>query len=93
MAIVAARNFHVPLPEALYDALRREAERAREPATVLARRAIEAWLAERQRAAVHEAVAAYAARHAGTELDLDPALEQAAIEALRTARPDRRRRR
>jgi hypothetical protein len=93
MAIRTARNFHVPLPEALYDALRQEAERAREPATALARRAIETWLREQQRAAVHEAVAAYAVRHAGTELDLDPALERASIETLRSAPAGRRRRR
>jgi hypothetical protein len=33
----------------------------------------------------HEAIAAYAAEHAGTEADLDPELEAAAMEHLRVA--------
>jgi hypothetical protein len=38
------RNFHLPLPERTYALLRAEAERARVPATTLAREAIDAWL-------------------------------------------------
>ena len=66
------RNFHVPLPENVYDALGEEAAALGRPATVIAREAIEAWLRERRRASVHEAIAAYAAKHAGTTADLAP---------------------
>ena len=40
----SVRNFHVPLPEALYQRLQKEAEERSIPATQLARKAIEAWL-------------------------------------------------
>jgi hypothetical protein len=82
MSTSAARNLHVPLPEALYLRLRAEAERSHRPATELAREAIDRWLSDRQRAAVHEAIAAYAAECAGTTADLDPVLEAAAVEHL-----------
>lgn len=77
-----ARNFHVPLPEEVHAALRSEAERAGKPATALAREAIEAFLRRRRRMALHEAIAAYAASQAGTEYDLDPALEAVAVEQM-----------
>lgn len=80
------KNFHLPLPEDVYRALREEAAAARRPATAVAREAIELWLRERRKAVVHEAIATYAAEHAGTAADLDPALEQAAIEVLRRRR-------
>ena len=82
MAKTRVRNFHLPLPEALYRRLRRQAAAAGQPATVVARHAIEAWLRERRRAAIHEAIAAYAARAADTLDDLDPALEAASLEHL-----------
>jgi len=47
------------------------------------RRALEAWLRERKRAGVREAIATYALKHAGTAADLDPSLESAALELLR----------
>lgn len=84
------RNFHLPLPEPLYQELRAVADAAGEPATTVARMAIQAWLRERRRAAVREAIAAYAVSVGGTADDLDQDLEAAALEALR---PGRRRRR
>ena len=48
----------------------------------MAREAIGLLLRARRKAARHHAIAAYAAKFAGTELDLDPALEQAAVELL-----------
>ena len=84
------RNFHLPLPDDVYRALRDEAAAVKQPATVIARQAIETWLRERKRAAVREAIAAYAAEHAGTPADLDVALEAAGLETLR---PGKRRRR
>ena len=76
------RNFHVPLPEDLYNKLREEARRSHEPATELARRAIELLLQERKKAALHDAIASYAAEYAGTATDLDEELESASVEHL-----------
>lgn len=77
------RNFHLPLPEPLYQRLRDAAERAKQPATTLARYAIDAWLRQQRKAMVREAIAVYAAAVAGTRDDLDEALESAALEAWR----------
>ncbi len=74
------KNLHVPLPESLYKRLRSEAKRVRRPATVLAREAIDSWLAEQRRASIHEAISAYAREVGGTRDDLDPDLEAAGIE-------------
>lgn len=76
------KNFHLPLPDPTYTLLRAEAERTQVPATTLAREAIDSWLKSQARKARHEAIAAYAADMAGTELDLDPDLESAGIEHL-----------
>jgi len=75
-------NFHLPLPDPLYQTLRKEAERLKRPATGLAREAIESWLRRRHRQALHEAISDYAARHAGSDIDLDEELEAASIEHL-----------
>jgi hypothetical protein len=85
----ATRNFHVPLPVGLYEALQEEAAALRRPATAVAREAIETWLRGRRRAAVREAVATYATKHAGTAVDLDPALEAASLEVLTRRKPRR----
>jgi hypothetical protein len=73
-------NFHVPLPNKVYQALRMEAEQTKQPATTLARVAIESWLEEREREARRKAVAAYAKEVAGTKDDLDPDLETSSLE-------------
>ena len=88
--VSAVKNFHLPLPEDVYAALREDAAALGRPATVIAREAIEAWLRERRRASVRKSIAVYAAKHAGTTADLDPALEAASLELWR---PKRRRRR
>ena len=80
------RNFHVPLSDSLYQALRSEAERRRRPATSLVREVLEQWLERLQAEALHDEIADYAAKHAGTSADLDPALEAAAVEALTRGR-------
>ncbi len=77
-----ARNLHVPLSEATHLLLRAEAERSKQPATALAREAIDQWLAERQRAAIHDAIRTYAQAAGGTADDLDPRLETAAVQHL-----------
>ena len=76
------RNFHIPLPEDLYNRLKEEARRSKQPATVLARRAIELLIEQRRKAMLDEAIAAYAAQHAGTASDLDEELETASVELL-----------
>jgi len=76
------KNFYLPLPEQTYALLREEAERTQLPATTLAREAIGAWLRDQARKARHDAIAAYAAEMAGTDLDLDQELESAGIEHL-----------
>jgi hypothetical protein len=76
------RNFHLPLPDSLYQSLRKEAERLKRPATGLAREAIQTWLRQRHREALREAISDYAMRHAGSDVDLDEELEAAAVEHL-----------
>jgi hypothetical protein len=76
------KNFHLPLPEQTYSLLREEAKRMRVPATTLAREALHEWLRQQFRKARKDAIAAYAAEMAGTNLDLDSDLEAAAIDHL-----------
>lgn len=82
MTRAGTNNLHVPLPEALHRRLRAEATRTGRPATTLAREAIEAWVREREREQVSDAIAEYAAAVAGTGVDLDPDLERAGTEHL-----------
>lgn len=76
------RTFHLPLPEYLHDALRAEARDERRPATELVRQALEGWLAERRKRRLADDIRSYAQAAAGTEDDLDPALEAAGVESL-----------
>ncbi|MCL6545445.1 MAG: hypothetical protein K6T61_09445 [Bryobacteraceae bacterium] len=80
------KNFHLPLPEETYIRLRAEAARARIPATVLAREAVDEYLRQRSRKTRQEAIAAYAKEMAGTQLDLDTEGESAGIEFLTRTR-------
>lgn len=82
MAAKAMRNLHVPLPEPLHDRLRAEAARSGRAATTLAREAIESWIEEHQRRAVHDAIVEYAGEMAGSHADLDEELERAGVELL-----------
>jgi hypothetical protein len=75
-------NFHLPLPPDLREMLHDEAERSGQPATALAREALQTWLAQRRRQRLHEEIAAWATEHAGTGIDLDEDLEQAGLEVL-----------
>jgi hypothetical protein len=86
----ALYNFHLPLPESLYRRLRDAAARANQPATTVARYALEHWLREHRRSLVREEVAAYAAEVAGSRDDFDPALEAASLDSW--PRPKRRKR-
>ena len=83
------RNFHVPLLEDLYNELREEAGRSKQPATELARRAIELLLEQRRKAALKDAITLYAEKHAGTSCDLDEEIEAASVEHLLSVEEDR----
>lgn len=80
--VAATRNFHVPLPEQVYTRLRDLAQRQHRPATQLAKQAVEYWLEEQERLAVHEEIAVYAAQQAGSSDDLDEELLAATLEHL-----------
>lgn len=85
MKTAAIRNFHIPLPEHLYLRLKAAAQRQRRPATQLAKQAVEYWLMEQEKLTLHEEIAQYAAKVAGTEADLDEALENAGLQQLADA--------
>ncbi len=76
------KNIRLSLPERTHSHLMAEAERSRVPATILAREAIDSWLRQQLRRARHDAIAEYAAEMAGTNFDLDSALEAAGIECM-----------
>lgn len=76
------RNFHVPLPEPLYERLRHEAKLTAQPATTVARAAIQAWLDELEQERLYREIMAYAEANAGTEFDLDEDFEAASLELL-----------
>jgi hypothetical protein len=82
MKKASLRNFHVPLPEELYNQLCAEAQRSQQSATALARYAIAWWLQQQQKAALDESIRAYAAQCAGTPADLDQELEAASVDHL-----------
>ena len=87
----AVRNFHLPLPEPTYRRLREAARQAKQPATVLARSAIESWLRHERKVMLHEAIATYATRMSGTGADLDPELEAASLGLWAQPKKPRRR--
>ena len=76
------RTFHLPLPDELHDALRREATADHRPATELARDALAGWLQTRQRERVAGEIRRFALAHAGSELDMDADLERAGVDHL-----------
>jgi hypothetical protein len=78
----ATRNFHLPLPEELYDELRSAAREADQPATRFAQELMRAGLDDWRRARRRQQIAEYARHVAGSSEDLDPELERAGIEAL-----------
>ena len=83
MKTAVAHNFHVPLPSGVYSRLRSEAERQHKPATQLVKQAVEYWLEEQEKLALHEEIARYASELAGTCDDLDEQLEVAGVEHLK----------
>ena len=82
MTLTKTRNLHVPLPDALYQQLRQEAERQGQPATTLTRTALEAWLQQQEKTRLRQEFANFVQEHAGTELDLDTTLEASGIQHM-----------
>jgi len=77
------KNLPVPLSDQLYALLQAQASRTARPAAQLAREAIVDWLRSVKREEVSRQLARYAAACAGTDQDLDPDLEDVAIDELR----------
>lgn len=82
MATVAIKKLNLPLPREMHEAIFAESHEMGVPATRLVRSVLEDWLRERRRARRREEVRRFAMEHAGSELDLDPELEDAATEEL-----------
>lgn len=82
MRTAAMRNFHLPMPAALYSSLREAAARTGSPATDVAREAIQVWLMEERRRKVREELEAFVEANAGTAWDLDPKWEAAGLESI-----------
>jgi predicted DNA-binding protein len=82
MSARASINFHLPLTPELHEQLRQEAEHSGQPATTVAREALQTSLAERRKQRLHAQIAAFASEYGGSDLDLDEELERAGIEAL-----------
>ena len=82
MTASSHKKLNLPLPEEMHTALFDEARRSGEPATRLARTAINDWLEKRARERRTEQVRQFALEHAGNEYDRDPALESVAAEEL-----------
>jgi hypothetical protein len=72
----------VPPPDETYYRLRSAARPLKMPAPALACEAIDFWLRQQLRTARHDAIAACAAKRAGTPRDFDAGLEAAGIEHL-----------
>jgi hypothetical protein len=82
----ATKNFHLPLPEALYDELRSSAREADQPATRFAQELMRTGLEEWRRTRRRHQIAVYARQVAGTSEDLDPELERAGVSSLASDR-------
>ena len=80
MPATAKKNLHVPLSEDVHAELKAQAQRVGEPATVLARRAIEERVRALKREQVADEIAAYATAVGGTIDDFDPAISAAGME-------------
>jgi hypothetical protein len=78
----ATKNFHLPLPDALYEELRTAARELDQPATKLAQELVRVGLVEWRRTRRRQQIAMYARQVAGSHDDLDPELERAGVTAL-----------
>jgi hypothetical protein len=85
------RKMNLPLPAQVHAAVFREARRAGIPATRLVRQVLGQWLSEQARAREADEIRCFAAAHAGSQVDLDPALAAAGLELLEPDRDDAQR--
>jgi predicted DNA-binding protein len=76
------KTIHISLSEDLHAELFAYAEQRGEPATVLAREAIEAWIERQRKEQLAQEILTYATDVAGSDDDLDPELAEAAEEEL-----------
>ena len=82
MSVTTYKKLNLPLPEEMHKALFAESRYAGVPATRLARSVLEGWIEQRQRERRRDEVREFATKYGGSELDLDPVLEDAAAEEL-----------
>lgn len=75
----STKNFHIPLTTEMHDQLRQFAKERGQPASHLAREALQEWLAVQEAKRLQEEISRFARENAGTELDLDEDLERAGI--------------
>ncbi|MFN2323835.1 MAG: hypothetical protein ABR510_12860 [Trueperaceae bacterium] len=80
MTASVKKNLHVPLTEDVHAELKSQAQRVGEPATVLARQAIEDRVRALKREQIADEITAYADAMAGTEFDFDPAVLAAGMD-------------
>ena len=78
----AIKNFHLPLPIALYSELRDAAKTNGQPATKLAQQLVKQGLELLRRAERRRQISNYASSVAGTRDDLDPDLEESGLGSL-----------
>ncbi len=84
------KNLHIPLPQDLYAELMELSKAMGTPATKIARMAIDQWTKASLKVRLKHQISAYARAHAGTEHDLMPDLERAALSTLLEAEKKRK---
>lgn len=80
MSKVGRKNLHVTLSSDLDAELKDQARHLGTPATVIAREAIEEWVARKKRERLAEEIRSYADAVAGSDVDLDEAFEAAGVD-------------
>jgi predicted DNA-binding protein len=78
----ATKKLHVPLTAELHGSLQQISSAVGKPATVVAREAIEEHLKRLKKSVIDESIQRWALEVSGTDLDLDPELEEAAVDFL-----------
>jgi hypothetical protein len=79
---MSVKKLSLPMPPELHEAIFAESRTLGLPVTRIVRSALEDWLSRRRRVRLEEEIYQFAMAHGGTEIDLDPQLEQAATEEL-----------
>lgn len=82
MSSKAVTKLELSLEEDVWNMLHDEAARSGLPTISLTCEVVTNWVRERHRQRVALKIAEFAAAHAGSDLDLDPVLETAALQAF-----------